>query len=367
MPKLSLWHDKKNNDYSFTDSIVKEYFYVGGTGVLLHKYMGPQGKDATETSIQDVLFLENRSRKYSDDLIEMRGVYKPEDAQFDLSQFGIFLSNDTIFISFHYTSMMNSVGRKLMSGDVLELQHLRDPDSLSEDRATINRLFVIEDASHSADGYGPNWWSHIWKVKAKIIKDSPEFSDILGYGPDAIEYDENGNFVGMAGSNTDLKVSQSTECKELGIMDAIIEMAEDNVKFDPKFNDASHLYVDEISTGQFNYYMWSGDGIPPNGKKLKGSGVSFPHDMAEGDFYLRIDYTPPRLFRKHGAKFVKIEDDIRLKWTAYNTIMDTFIDNKETDTMSDGTVAKTKQALSKAVKPKVDMQKSKLDEIKRNK
>lgn len=364
MPKISLWHDKKNNDYSFVDNIVKEQFYIGGTGVLLHKYMGPQGVNTTETTIQDLLFLENRSRKYSDDLIELRGMYKPEDAQFDLSQFGIFMSNDTIFISFHYTTMISSVGRKLISGDVIELQHLRDPDSLTEDRETLNRLFVIEDASHSADGYGPNWWSHIWKVKAKIIKDSTEFSDILGHGSDALKYDEDGNFVGMAGSPSDLKNSQSTECVALGITDGIISMAEENVKFDPKFNDSSHLYIDELPTGEFNYYMWSGDGIPPNGKALKGSGDEFPLNMVDGEFFLRTDYTPNRLFRKHGTKFIKIEDDIRVKWTAYNTIMDKFIDNTATDTMTDGTVVKTKTALSKAVKPKVDVHKSKLDEIK---
>lgn len=366
MPRLSLWNDKKNNDYKFTDRTVGEYFYIGGTGILLHKYLGPQGENTNETTIQDVLFLENRSRKYSDDLIELRGIYSPEDSEFDLSQFGIFLSNDTIFITFHYTTMMNSVGRKLMSGDVLELQHLRDPDSISEDRGTTNRLYVVEDASHSSKGYGNNWWSHIWKVKAKIIKDSPEYSDILGHGADALLYNEEGEFVGYAGSPDDLKSDLSTECTELSIMDAVIEKAEENVKFDPKFMDATHLYVEELSTGEFNYYMWSGDGIPPNGLPLYGSGESFPQGMADGDFFLRTDYTPDRLFRKKGNRFIKIEDDVRVKWTAYNTIMDSFIDNRETSTLNDGTTIKQKQALSKVVKPKVDSHKTKLDEIKRN-
>lgn len=367
MPRLSTWHNNKNDNYKFVDRTVGQYFYIAGTGVLLHKYLGPQGANTDETSIQDVLFLENRSRKYSDDVFEMRGVYKPEDSTFDLSQFGIFLTTDTISISFHYTTMLNAIGRKLMSGDVIELQHLRDPDSLSEERPTINRLFVIEDASHSADGYGPNWWSHIWKVKAKIIKDSPEFSDILGHGTDAVLINEEGDNVGVAGTKDDLKNAQSVDCLLQMLTDQQIEKAEENVMFDPKFADASHLYVDELSTGNFNYYMWSGDGIPPNGKPLAGSGTSFPVDLVDGDFYLRTDYKPDRLFRKSGNKFIKIEDDMRYKWTAYNRLLDTFIDNRETDIMTDGKEVKQKKALSKVVKAKVNNHQAKIDEIKRNK
>jgi hypothetical protein len=367
MPKLSTWNSTKNNNYKFVDRSVGQYFFIAGTGVLVHKYLGPQGENTNETTIQDLLFLENRSRKYSDDLFELRGIYKPEDSTFDLSQFGIFLTTDTISISFHYTSMMNSIGRKLMAGDVIELQHLRDPDSLSEDRATLNRLFVIEDASHSAEGYGPNWWSHIWKVKAKIIKDSPEFSDILGHGADAVLIDSEGDETGVAGLLSDLKTSQSAESVLQCITDEVIKKAEENVPFDPKFADASHLYVEEIATGQYHYYMWSGDGIPPNGKPLAGSGESFPPELQDGDFFLRTDYNPDRLFRKMGNKFLKIEDDMRFKWTAYDRILDTFIDNRETDVMTDGTVVKQKQALSKVVKAKVNAHKDKLDEFNKRK
>lgn len=364
MPRLSTWKPVKDNNYKFVDRTVGQYFFIAGTGVLLHKYLGPEGEGTNETSIQDVLFLENRSRRYSDDLIEMRGVYKPEDSEFDLSQFGIFLSSDTISMTFHYTTMINSVGRKLMSGDVIELQHVRDPDSLTEERAPLNRLYVIEDAQHSGDGYGPNWWSHIWKVKAKILKDSPEFACIFGHGTDAVLVDKDDNVIGPAGDSDDMKNDYSTACINDSIIDEIIAMAEENVMFDPKFSDASNLYVDEISTGQYNYYMWSGDGIPPNGQPLAGMGDSFPTTLKEGDFFLRTDFTPDRLFRKKGNKFIKIEDDMRYKWTAYNRVLDTFIDNKETDVHTDGTIKKQKTALSKVLKPKVNVHKSKLDEFK---
>jgi hypothetical protein len=88
-------------------------FQVGGTDVLIHKYLGVDTSNAPGTpsqpkydetnpfQIQDLLFLENRDRKYDPDVYIMRGVYNLQDTDFNLSQFGLFLQNDTIFITFH--------------------------------------------------------------------------------------------------------------------------------------------------------------------------------------------------------------------------------------------------------------------------
>ena len=93
-------------------------FTVGGTDLHLHKYLGPYdqgdtqkdgeaspsqpnyaGSEVNETTIQDLLFLENRDRKYSPDIYTVRGIYNVQDQDFNLSQFGMFLSNDTLFLS----------------------------------------------------------------------------------------------------------------------------------------------------------------------------------------------------------------------------------------------------------------------------
>ena len=115
MPRLSLWREDKGNDYHFIDGVIKEQFFVGGTGILIHKYLGPQetgpsddpsqpnnqaSGTTNETSIQDILFLENRDRKYDPDIYELRGHYNVNDNDFDLTQFGLFLSNDTIYLTF---------------------------------------------------------------------------------------------------------------------------------------------------------------------------------------------------------------------------------------------------------------------------
>ena len=63
---------------------------------------------------------------------QLRGIYNVQDIDFDLTQFGLFLANDTLFINFHMNDMIDTLGRKLMSGDVLELPHLKDFHPLDE-------------------------------------------------------------------------------------------------------------------------------------------------------------------------------------------------------------------------------------------
>ena len=105
MPRLSIYRPEKGKDYKFFDRNIKELFQVGGTDIYIHKYMGPhdQGEtnDATQPkravidqmSIQDLLLLENRDRKYESDVYYARGIYNVSDVDFDLTQFGLFMQN----------------------------------------------------------------------------------------------------------------------------------------------------------------------------------------------------------------------------------------------------------------------------------
>jgi len=98
MPRIQLWNKNKTNDYGFIDRAVAEVINAGGTGVYVHKYIGTYTDDATASTgsgdlyIQDVLFLENRDRKYDTDIYELRGAYNVSEPDFDLTQFGMFMS-----------------------------------------------------------------------------------------------------------------------------------------------------------------------------------------------------------------------------------------------------------------------------------
>ena len=350
MGKLKLWNPTKTNDYKFFDRIVGEHLHAGGTGVHVHKYLGVQdiaeSKDPTrpstmgETSevfIQDLLFLENRDRKYSDDIFEMIGSYQLQDNDsFDLTQFGAFLANDTVFINFHIETMMETIGRKLMPGDVLELPHLRDDALLGSDEA-INRYYVVQEGARPSEGFDPRWWPHLWRVKCGPITDSQEYRDILGTG------EEEG----------DLRNLLSKYADEIIINDKILEQAENDVASDSRLNRASHLYVDPNSPDKA--YIEPSDGSAPNGLSLVGSGASFPTSgTSDGDFFLRTDFTPHRLFQKRGTRWVKYADDNKRTWATANKTLATFINNDAVTTNSDGEKVAEKTNLSQVVRPRTD-------------
>jgi hypothetical protein len=113
MPPLSLWRGQgiKSKDFQFIDKIVSEQYRIGGTEFWIHKYLGPISQSSsdktmvnTETSsspselqIQDMLNMEIRDRNYDPDVYSLKGHYHLNDIEFDLRQFGLFISNDTIF------------------------------------------------------------------------------------------------------------------------------------------------------------------------------------------------------------------------------------------------------------------------------
>lgn len=377
MPRLSLYKPQRGNDYSFIDKQVYEMFTVGGTDINIHKFLGaenPSDADATadqpqydavkETNIQDLLFLENRDRKYDPDVYTMRGIYNVQDIDFNLSQFGLFLSNDTLFLTIHINSSVKTLGRKVMAGDVVELPHLKDEYALNDLSFALKRFYVVEDVNRAAEGFSQTWYPHLYRLKLKQIVDSQEFKEILDLPAEE----------GATGGDT-LRSLLSTYDKEMQINNAVVAQAEADA---PKAGyDTSHYYslqldkngntelVDTdgdnipdtmqsaVKSGYNGYLL--GDGIPTNGEAF-GHGISFPSNTTTGDFFLRTDFSPNRLFRFDGARWVKQEDNVRMTLTGTNTRTHqkgTFVNNTTTNTIAGESVTE-RQSLSKALRPKAD-------------
>ena len=394
MPRLSLWKNGAHtNDYRFFDRRIKEMFTMGGTGINVHKYLGvasqgnstdpskPNYQEPDVLGIQDFLFLENRDRIYDQDIYELRGIYSVSDTDFDLSQFGLFLQNDTMFISFHENDMINNLGRKLMSGDVIELPHLTDYSALDESvELSLKRYYVVQEGSRPSEGFSPTWWSHLWRVKCIPMTDAQEYQDILTM----VQTDSDGN-----STDTTLRDLLSTYNKELDITNKVVEAAEIEVPasgydtspfyivpadpvtgkpLEPLGNTADDLVLDADSTLQdasntritptntkyYNGYL-VGDGISPNGEPIT-MGTSFPGNAREGDYVLRLDFLPNRVFRYTGSSWTKVEDDVRSRLTngTGNTLRDGFINNNSTFLADDNTVVSSRQSLSDVLKPKED-------------
>jgi hypothetical protein len=346
MARLQLWRNNlKTKDYKFTDRIISEYFGASGTAVYVHLYQGTYDANGNAvnnpSSVQDVLFLENRDRVYSKDVYEFRAIYNVTDNDFDMRQFGLFLTGDTLFIEFHLNDMLNMVGRKLMSGDVLELPHQRDDALLDPTAPAINKYYVVEDASRASEGYSSTWFPHIWRVRCSPITNSQEYKDILDQQAQ--------NPFGMdQGRLGDILSSLS---KDMEINEAVVESAKENVK--KRFFETRQYYLVPDENGGLPW-MFCGDGTPPNGIPFE-TGTRFPLSPAQGDYYLRTDYAPPTLFRYVGTHWKMQEIDIRdTEWNAANWLLESFINNRATTTFYDGVTENEKQGLYQAVKPRAD-------------
>jgi len=393
MPRISLWKDGAHtNDYRFFDRRMKEMFTVGGTGINVHKYLGvasqggsdpsqPNYREPDPLGIQDFLFLENRDRVYDQDIYSLRGIYSVSDTDFDLSQFGLFLANDTLFITLHENDMLNNLGRKLMSGDVIELPHLTDFSALDESvELSLKRYYVVQEGSRPSEGFSPTWWSHLWRVKCTPLVDAQEYNDILNI----IQKDSDGN-----DTTSTLRDLLSTYNKELEITNKVVAQAEAEVpesgyKTDQFYivpsdpvtggpleskgvnSDNTAITADNIdatadarritptNSNAYSGYL-VGDGLAPNGEPIS-MGTSFPTAPQEGDFVLRLDFLPNRLFRYSGNRWIKVEDKVRSGLTpgAGSTLRDGFINNTSTFTADDNTTATSRQSLSDALKPQED-------------
>ncbi len=355
MPRLSLYRPQKGYDYQFFDKTISEMFTVGGVDINLHKYLGPADTgfvSNTEpgttgiSAIQDLLFLENRDRKYDTSVYTMRTQFRVNDSDFDLTQFGLFLTGDTIFATFHLNDMIDTLGRKIMVGDVMEMPFLKDYYPIDDTiPVALKRFYVVQDATRAAEGFSPLWYPHLWRVKLQPLVDAQEYKDIIN------NIDMNGD--GVIDSNDQaLGELLSTYNKLIEINDAVVQRAEDDVPksgydtstiytlavgpdglpSDPSALDASQAthtlgsaVIDASSTidDASDQYLTStvkvegyltGDGLPPNGASV-AAGLSFPTNPHQGDFYLRLDYVPNRLFRYDGRRWVKVEDAVRTNLT----------------------------------------------------
>jgi hypothetical protein len=447
MPRLSLYRPEKGNDFRFLDRQIEEQFQVGGVDIFVHRYMGPvnpldgeatpgvptQSNPIPELGIQDVILMENRDRHYDPNIYVMRGIYQMQDLDFNLSQFGIFLNNDNIFMHFHLRNTVETLGRKIMAGDVLELPHLKDEYALDDSSIALKRFYVVQDVTRASNGFSQTWYPHLLRVKCVPLVDSQEYSEIL----DQIQTDSQGNTTGST-----LRDLISTYNKNIEINEQIVAQAELDAPLSGY--DTNNMYVlptdesgllmlqdasmddhapdaswDWTSTAGatvsltapadpalgdkwldnnniedpilkiWNGHFWQGnvvdtssayksplkelyvgylvgDGRPPNGAPYS-FGITFPSSPIEGQFHLRTDYLPNRLFRYNGKSWMKFEDNVRMTMTntpsngnestpnsqTRQTQRTSFINNTTTATIA-GQLVQERQALSKALKPKAD-------------
>jgi hypothetical protein len=316
-----------------------------------------------------------------------------------------------------------------MSGDVLELPHLKDEYALDDASVALKRFYVVQDVTRASNGFSQTWYPHLLRVKCVPLVDSQEYSEIL-------------NADSGAGDGSSLRDIISTYNRNIQINEQIVAQAEldaplsgydthqmyvlptddsgaimiQDTSLDTHLPDASWDWtdtsgatvsltaptdpalgdkwldnnnVDDPTLKIWNGNFWqgnavdassmfkspkkdlyvgylTGDGRPPNGAPYS-FGINFPSSPIEGQFHLRTDYMPNRLFRYNGQHWMKFEDNVRMTMTnkpsdgnqttpnsqTRQTQRTSFINNTTTATIA-GQIVQERQALSKVLKPKAD-------------
>tara|TARA_Y100000114_G_scaffold147878_1_gene160200 strand:- start:341 stop:1111 length:771 start_codon:yes stop_codon:yes gene_type:complete len=255
-----------------------------------------------------------------------------------------------------------------MSGDVIEFPHMKDDFSLDESiPIALKRYYVVEDVNRAAEGFSQTWWPHLLRLKLKSLVDSQEYRDILG---DATTEGSLANYM-------------STFNREKTINDQIVAQAEadapksgfnykqyyvapidergnirtDNVNTTDRVSSDKNINatIDTPASSHYGFYL-DGDGVAPNGNPA-GFGISFPTaNVDKGDYFLRTDYLPNRLFRYDGNRWIKIEDSVRITMSNTDTKANYktgFVNNSSSATIN-GLTVEQRQALTNALKPKAD-------------
>ena len=359
MGNLTIYRPGKSKDYRFLDGIIGQSFNISGTLIHCHKYIGPayQGNtgDSTmnnnlninETTIQDVLLLENRDRQYDPNIFDLKGNYTVNNLDFNLTQFGAFLSNGTIFINFHINQIIDRIGRKLMPGDVLEIVHKKEEVVLDPSVPYIPSFYVITDTSRGADGYSPTWLPHIWRVKAEPLADSQEYRQIL-------------ETLTKKGDTLQDLISTYNEATE--ITDAVKkqghkEVPTRNFNTDDLFiqTPGVPLTTDNLKQWQFNNPL-----TPPNSDIEAPKGTRFPSNPEPGDYFLRTDYNPPRMFQRKTSSWEAMNDVWRdREWSpAHRALEDQLVTDEITEISTDpADIFNARQPINDPIPPKINLPK----------
>jgi hypothetical protein len=315
--------------------------------------------------------------------------------------------------------MIDTFGRKLMSGDVIEVPNLKDYNPLNSALpAALPKYYVIQDAAYASEGFSVTWLPHLWRVKATPLTDAQEYNSITNKPFVSEQIWDNGNYY-PAGSivnygdtyyqaqiNTPADIAitnttywqeytpptisdvQGTRDKDTEINDAILTQADvevplsgyDTTKFyivptlldgQPALAEGASLTADETTTvdgtqggqstspraeGYTMGYLTGSDEITPNGLPVT-PGVAFPPNPVVGQYVLRLDYKPNRLFRYDGVRWVKIEDSVRTDLNngpANKTLRSSFVNNTATVNTTDRGPIPSRQSLNELLKPRAD-------------
>lgn len=106
---MSLF-DRHNSDKNLFNLVDDEIIKLSGSEILVYKYL--------RSDDHDDVYMESRLKPLSPEPIKIFGNYDPRPLEENLTQFGIEIQNDQVFI-FNKNYVERKLGRSIIPGDVL--------------------------------------------------------------------------------------------------------------------------------------------------------------------------------------------------------------------------------------------------------
>jgi hypothetical protein len=243
---------------------------------------------------------ENRDRSYDfENIPRIKGIFQISQSEMELLRFG-FKSNETISMEFHQTTIERELDRRFIQGDVIELPHLRE---VGPDGRVANKWYEVKDISWAPGGYDPTYQRHVIGVILQPLRHQQEFLDLFENVRD--EYGKT------------LAEQTSNEKQLMGITEAIQTKAGEHAS--TTWWDSTIMWFDPANPLR-KPYRWMNDGKPDNGEPVR-QGQSFPTDAVDGDWYLRTDLVPNRLYRLSSNRWQLRDIDRKREWLPYNWVI----------------------------------------------
>ena len=270
-------------------------------GVLVDEHGSEKSETAVDSflGIQDPILGENRDRRYNfDEIPRLKGVFQMSPSEMELLRFG-FKSNETLSVEFSQATVETELGRRFVQGDVIEFPHMRE---VGPDGRVGNRWYEVKDISWSIGGYDPAYQRHIVGVILQPIRHQQEFLDLFNNVKD-----EYGNTLADQLSN---------EKSMMAVTDAIQKKAGEHAS--TTWWDTTIMWLDP-NDPDGKPCQFVDDGKPNDGSPVM-QGQSFPANAKEGEWFLRIDLYPNRLYRFQKSRWVLKEIDHKRDWQPYNWV-----------------------------------------------
>jgi hypothetical protein len=292
--------------------------------------------EAGATSLSNVQdewgILENRDRVYSKNSIRLKATYDLVDIQTMLARFGM-ETTDEFTLQFHFLSMVASLGRPLVIGDVLEI-----PSQIqySADMTPVKKYLSVTQTAWAVNGFTPGWKPTILKVIAAPMLASQETMDIVGDFAGARDMT---GFLDIDTEKYNDMASILNQKSDAKARELVPERGEDDTGtavLSPELIDAANALgndIEKLVRPQTNE-GYVHDAMPPGGGPYTEADV-YPAKPKDGDYhrltYNGIDATiPARLFRYSVRKnsWIYMESDERKANTIHSTRIANFLGSK---------------------------------------